>query len=302
MLLFMDAQDLWNMGLLLGLQQFKDTTQLRTMNRELSAAQRRDRKAQREAGVEGSILRAVFVGNQNPEAVEEEYLPVMKNWIGRMREWFAPAVILRTVDSTDDTGNKILGLPPYHDHSLKIRLLDWEMENLRNIARGYLDDCPIVGMSKVRLTVPTGSLACHLSSRCVQNFYVEFRRSILHPHMNSTEERSWTKPKSREEWNTSPDTKSMKLDVLAMLVKYHLESDGRQPLMMDESGRNLVLNPAFTAGNTNPHEPDRIIVFSAFVTSNQAIVDVSFTADCYSLLTQFFIPDLRPSRHSCAGA
>jgi hypothetical protein len=292
------------MGLLLGLPQFKDTAQLKTMNRELSAAQRRDRKAQREAGVEGSILRAVFVGNQNPEAAQEEYLPVMKTWMGRMREWFAPVVILRTVDSTDNMGNKILGLPPYHDHSLKIKLLDWEMENLRNIARGYLDDCPIVGMSKVRLTVPAAPLACHLSSRIVyvQNFYVEFRRSILHPHMNSTDERSWTKPKSLEEWDTSLNTKSMKLDVLAMLLKYHLESDGRQPLMMDESGRNLVPNPAFTAGNTSSDEPDRIIVFSAFVTSNQAIVDVSFTTDHCSLSTQFLLPDLGPSWYLCTGA
>jgi hypothetical protein len=142
------------MGLLLGIAQFKDITQLKTMNRELTAAQRRDRKAQKEAGVEGSILRAVFVGNHNPEAAHEEYLPVMKKWMGQMREWFSPAVILRTMDSTDNIGNKILGLPPYHDHSLKIKLLDWEMENLRNIARGYLDDCPIVGMSKVKLIIP----------------------------------------------------------------------------------------------------------------------------------------------------
>lgn len=138
------------MGQLLGLQRFKDITQLKAMNRELAAAQRRDRKAQREAGVEGSILRAVFVGNHNPEAAEEEYLPAMKRWMGRMREWFSPAIILRTLDSTDNTGKKILGLPPYHDHSLKIKLLDWEMDNLRCIARGYLDECPIVGMSKVR--------------------------------------------------------------------------------------------------------------------------------------------------------
>ncbi|KAG1838889.1 P-loop containing nucleoside triphosphate hydrolase protein [Suillus subluteus] len=175
------------------------------------------------AGVEGSMLRGVLVGSHNPEAAQEEYLPAMKQWMGRMREWFSPAVILRTLDSTDNTGNKILGLPPYHDHSLKIKLLDWEMDNLRNIARGYIDDCPIVGMSK--------------------------------------------------EWNVSP-TKSMKLDALAKLLKYHLESDGRQPLTMDESGHDLVPNPAFKAGNINPDEPDRIIVFSAFVTSNQAIMDI----------------------------
>jgi hypothetical protein len=161
---FDGCQDLWIMGQLLGLPQFKDTAQLKNMNRELAAAQRRDRKAQREVGVEGSMLRGVFVGNHNPEAAQEEYLPAMKQWMGRMREWFSPAVILRTLDSTDSTGGKILGLPPYHDHSLKIKLLDWEMENLRNIARGYIDDCPIVGMSKVRTNFADVSLSCHLSN------------------------------------------------------------------------------------------------------------------------------------------
>jgi hypothetical protein len=268
------------MGQLLGLPQFKDTAQLKNMNRELAAAQRRDRKAQREAGLEGSMLRGVFVGSHNPEAAQEEYLPAMIQWVGRMREWFSPAVILRTLDSTDNTGSKILGLPPYHDHSLKIKLLDWEMENLRNIARGYIEDCPIVGMSKVRSTVPgrVVGLSSKQRTNAIQNFYVEFRRSILHPHMNPTEEQSWTKPRSLEEWNASP-TRSMKLDVLAKLLKYHLESDGRQPLMMDESGRDLVPNPAFKSGNTHPGEPDRIVVFSAFVTSNLAILDVSSMVD-----------------------
>ncbi|KAG2150754.1 uncharacterized protein EDB93DRAFT_1103448 [Suillus bovinus] len=235
------------------LPQFKDIVQLKNMNQELAATQRRDHKVQREVGVEGSMLRGILVGTHNPEAAQEEYLPAMKQWIGRMREWFSPAVILCTIDSTDNSGNRILGLPSYHDHSLKVKLLDWEMENLRSIARGYIHDCPIIGMSK--------------------NFYVDFRRSILHPHMNPTDERSWTKPKSLEEWNDSP-TKSTKLDVLAKLLKYHLESDGHQPLAMDESGCSLIPNLAFKAGNTHPDEPDRIVVFSAFVTSNQAIVDI----------------------------
>jgi hypothetical protein len=103
--------------------------------------------------------------------------------------------------------------------------------------------------------------------------------------MNPTKERSWTKPKSMEEWDASPNTKSMKLDVLAILIKYHLESDGRRPLMMDDSGCHLVANPAFAAGNINPDQPDRIIIYSAFVTSNQAIVDVSSTVDHGSVFT-----------------
>ncbi|KAG2335264.1 hypothetical protein BDR05DRAFT_1007016 [Suillus weaverae] len=237
----MTATPVTTKPMLLGLPQFKDTAQLKDMNRELAAAQRRDRKAQREAGLEGSMLRGVFVGSHNPEAAQEEYLPAMKHWMGRMREWFSPVVILRTLDSTDNTGSKILGLPPYYDHSLTIKPLDWDMENF---ARGYIEDCPIVGMSK--------------------NFYVEFRRSILHPHMNPTEEQSWTKPKSLDEWDVSP-TRSMKLDVLAKLLKYHLESNGRQPLMMEESGRDLVPNPAFKGGNTHPGEPYRILILSGVV-------------------------------------
>jgi hypothetical protein len=109
------------MGQLLGLHEFKDTTRLKTMNRELAAAQQRDRKAQRGAGVESSILRGVLVGNHNPEAVEEEYLPSMKKWMCRMREWFSPAIILRTLESTDNTGRKIMGLVPI----LFIRKLGW---------------------------------------------------------------------------------------------------------------------------------------------------------------------------------
>jgi len=177
------------------------------------------------------------------------------------------------------------------------------MENLRSIARGYLDDCPIVGMSKVKLIIHAALMGCHLKCEFyVQNFYVEFRWSILHPHMNPTEEQSWTKPKSLEQWDTSPNTKSMKLDMLAVLLKYHLESDGRQPLMIDDSGRHLVPNPVFVAGNTNPDEPDQIIIFLAFVTSNQAIVDVSSIIDHSSILTQSPLPDLGTSWHTYTGA
>jgi hypothetical protein len=63
----------------------------------------------------------------DPEAAQEEYLPIMKTYMERMWEWFTPVVILRTMESTDNMGNKILGLPPYHDYSLKIKLHDWEM-------------------------------------------------------------------------------------------------------------------------------------------------------------------------------
>ncbi|KAG2063373.1 hypothetical protein BDR04DRAFT_1038198 [Suillus decipiens] len=175
-------------------------------------------------GVEGSILRELLAGAENPDRRDGEYGPIMKKWMDIMREWFAPAVILRNLDSVDDAGTKILGLPPCHDHTLQMHLLPWEMSNLRAIANGYLEDSPIVGMAA--------------------------SRNGAH--------------------------KSVKLDLLGRLVSYHLMHDGRPPMQIDKSGHALVVNPMFqapisTAENTNP---DRIVVYSAFPSSNQAILDI----------------------------
>ncbi|KAG2365352.1 P-loop containing nucleoside triphosphate hydrolase protein [Suillus spraguei] len=176
-------------------------------------------------GVEGSILRGVLAGTENRDLQEDEYGPVMKKWMGKMRDWFAPAVILRNLDSVDNGGAKILGLPPCYDHTLQMHLLPWEMSNLRAIAKGYLEDSPIVGMGAASRNGPY---------------------------------------------------KSVKLDLLGRLVSYHLMHDGRPPMQIDESGHVLVVNPRFqapisTADNTNP---DRIVVYSAFPSSNEAILDI----------------------------
>ncbi|KAG1786495.1 P-loop containing nucleoside triphosphate hydrolase protein, partial [Suillus variegatus] len=177
------------------------------------------------AGVEGSVLRGLLVGVENPDRAQDEYGPVMKKWMGQMRGWFAPAIILRNLDSVDNTGTKILGLPPCHDHTLRMHLLPWEMSNLREIAKGYLQDSPVVGVGAA---------------------------SRVRPH------------------------KSVKLDVLGQLVSYHLMEDDRPPLEMDEDGRVLAPNPGFQtpASVSDKKDPDRIVVYSAFPSSNQAILDI----------------------------
>ncbi|KAG2045712.1 hypothetical protein BDR06DRAFT_1015378 [Suillus hirtellus] len=250
--------DLWLMGQVLGLTSFQDSETYREMNKELSSALRKDRKAQKEAGVEGSVLRGLLVGAENPDRAQDEYGPVMKKWMGQMRGWFAPAIILRNLDSVDNTGTKILGLPPCHDHTLRMHLLPWEMSNLREIAKGYLQDSPVVGVGAAS-----------------RNFYIEFRRAVLHPHMNPSEVHPWVKPASLEAWDKGPH-KSVKLDVLGQLVSYHLMEDDRPPLEMDEKGRVLVPNPGFQtpASVSDKKDPDRIVVYSAFPSSNQAILDI----------------------------
>jgi hypothetical protein len=168
----------------LGLQNFQDNETYRTMNKELASAQRKDRKAQKEAGVGGSILRGLLVGATNPDRPRDEYGPVMKKWMGQMREWFAPAIILRNLDSVDNAGRKILGLPPSHDHTLRMHLLPWEMNNLRDIAKGYLEDSPMVGIGAAS-RVSTFSPKCETSERFIDgrlpsniNFHLSY---TLHP-------------------------------------------------------------------------------------------------------------------------
>ncbi|KAG2045912.1 hypothetical protein BDR06DRAFT_900013 [Suillus hirtellus] len=178
------------------------------------------------AGVEGSILRGLMIGAQNPDHLDNEFGPVMKKWMGQMRKWFSPAVILRNLDSVDDSGTKILGLPPCHDHLLRMHLLPWEMSNLRAIAKGYLEDSPVVGIGAASRNAPH---------------------------------------------------RSVKLDVLGRLVSYHLMQDGLPPMEMDNSGHTIVVNQLFqTSGSAAADErnPDRIVVYSAFPSSNRAILDI----------------------------
>jgi hypothetical protein len=132
------------MAQVLGLQGVQDNETYRVMNQELASAQRKDRKVQKETGMEGSILRGLLVGTKNTDRPDDHYGPVMKKWMSQMRQWFAPAVILRNHDSVDNAGMKILGLPSCHDHTLRMHLLPWEMSNLRAIAKDYLEDSSIV--------------------------------------------------------------------------------------------------------------------------------------------------------------
>jgi hypothetical protein len=94
--------------------------------------------------------------------------------------------------------------------------------------------------------------------------------------MNPSEDHPWVKPTSLEAWENSPH-KSVKLDVLGRLVSYHLMQNGRPPMEMDESGRTLTANPMFEASGliADDAHPDRIVIYSAFPSSNRAIFDVS---------------------------
>jgi len=97
---------------------------------------------------------------------------------------------------------------------------------------------------------------------------------MLHPRLNPKYDEYWTKPTSLESWQGSPK-KTVKLDVLAQVVKHHLASDGQKPVNMQDNGKTLAPHPDYDADMTDSPECDRIIVYSVFPSSNGAILDVS---------------------------
>jgi len=100
-----------------------------------------------------------------------------------------------------------------------------------------------------------------------QNFYLRIRRALLHPSCNARSD--WHNPKTVDEWKQHP---SRKLDVLVELLQYHLNADG-QPAM-------TVSDDALVPGDSINSQPeglpcDKIVVFSAFPSSNVQLLQVS---------------------------
>lgn len=95
---------------------------------------------------------------------------------------------------------------------------------------------------------------------------------MLHPRLNPKAEQHWVNPKTMETWEKE---KTIKLDTLAQLVKRHLAEDGRQPFTMHEDGHTLIPDPTRPGETEKFDYPDKIVIFSAFPSSNGAILDVS---------------------------
>lgn len=109
----------------------------------------------------------------------------------------------------------------------------------------------------------------------------------MNPH--STGE-SWQKPKTLDEWTTIASTK---LDILAKIVHHHLNKDNASPLSILEDGQTLHSDTPAMVQEPDLAECDRIVIFSAFPSSNAAIRDVN---SCSSTVTFCQLDSPHPSR------
>ena len=253
----------------------------------MNAATRHDRKARMEEGHDDMVLRGTVVGNAQPLIdMDFHYPKVMKEFVASMRQKYKDHIIRRGIHSTDNEGRPISGLDPYEEHVLLLEMYDWERQNLASIAGELVKDhgaASVYGAGKVILFLPPKIFNL---MPFFQNFYLDVRRALLNPW--STEghhTKSWQKLRSVDELRQE-NLLTVKLDVLAKVVNYHLQSDGRQPLKNTPDGRDVESDPPAGQGlfNTIPEAPDKIVVFSGFPSSNQLILDVSQAMLCCPII------------------
>lgn len=106
-----------------------------------------------------------------------------------------------------------------------------------------------------------------------QNFYLDIRRTLLHPWCVATKDKGTSKETTKKiegktyvEYLAEP---SGKLDHLVAILRYHLAEDGAPGL--SQEGISELLRPSQREGPYGPPpprpSPDKIIVFSYFPSS-----------------------------------
>ncbi|KAG6370138.1 P-loop containing nucleoside triphosphate hydrolase protein [Boletus reticuloceps] len=139
-------QDLYIMGQWMGIPGFDNFDEFYDMSRQINRASRADSKALRDAGAEGSIIRGMLSSAPNKEAPSLELPGLVHEVMQKMRERFAANVIRRTIDSIDYKNEKLFGMKPYLEHVMEVRMYEWEMEMLRDIAKVLVQENPIASI------------------------------------------------------------------------------------------------------------------------------------------------------------
>jgi hypothetical protein len=116
------TQDLWHIGKAIGLPEFDDTNdwELEEMNKALAHAKREDEKEQKATDEEKlhDQMQPYIEGRRELEQTKARTQFTSALWVRKIWEKYRGAVIRRTVNSLDYTGQAIAGLEPYEQHTL----------------------------------------------------------------------------------------------------------------------------------------------------------------------------------------
>jgi len=247
------------------------------MKRDINRARTQDRKSRDEDGTPqaGIIVRGVLEGKNTPANLEMQQQIATSNWMRVIREKFRGKVMRRTGNSKDNLGNPISGIAAPSEHLLLLELYDWERVNLEQLANKMLET-PNAGakLGSSEVTSIYWSILSSINPSNPQNFYINTRRSLLHPSCGTNVgSNSWTQPKTIEDWKLKP---SVKLDSLVQILTHHLRQDNALPLQVSSDGH--LLEPCQDYQRhplQNGLHSDKIVVYSEFPSSNPQITSVS---------------------------
>ncbi|KAG1894055.1 P-loop containing nucleoside triphosphate hydrolase protein [Suillus fuscotomentosus] len=247
--------DIWNIGRCLGLELFGGSydDEAKKMVCQLRAASAKDRKRFKQGDRTAKIIMGTVKGDADLD-VPSLYRNQMLTWISVIRERFTGIVIRRTVRSVDNHGDRISGLAPFLEHNLLVKLYPHEVVNLERIAQEIVEQ--------------GGASAAKYASG--SDFYTGVRRALLHASCNAGY--PWANPSTLEEWKKDP---SRKLDILAQVLCWHLEYDGRLPLcVLNDALVVSSADPEAAAGVTDSMPCDKMLVYCAFPSSYTQVLKV----------------------------
>jgi hypothetical protein len=300
------------LGRVLGLFTSIDNGEFDEMKRDLNRARAQDRRTRDEDGnsTAGIIVRGILEGRTAPANTEIQQQTITLKWMKLIRDRFRGKVMRRTGNSTDNEGKLISGIAAPSQHLMLLNLYDWERNNLEQLADKLLESPQAgarLGSSEVSsyshvpsefsatvcsscggawgswtswtsahacLAVPPRytSLRTRTNYNVSQNFYLDTRRSLLHPSC-SPGRHDWVEPKTTEEWNAKA---SVKLDALVQVLKHHLAKDNAAPLCVTSDGHTLEPSKEYVCSpRPDGLHPDKIVVYSEFPSSNPQITSVS---------------------------
>lgn len=124
-----------NLGLLLGIHTLcsnEADSWRKQFASDLRAASSADRKL-REEDDDEEIVRGLLHGETQGERPSQHKEVILKH-IQKLRTAYDGVVIRRTGNSVDNSGQHIIGLPPFLDTPLLLNLYEWEYQYLDEVA------------------------------------------------------------------------------------------------------------------------------------------------------------------------
>ena len=214
------------MGQWMGIPGFDDFKEYLQLNKEINQANQQDSKKLRDGGVDANIVRGVFISIRNPKMPDMELPIVTHTWMMKIRERFTVHVIQRTIDSVDYEGRKLFGMHPYIEHVLKLKMYNWEIAGLRNLAKDLVKENPIASSDTRKVSFYLFASHCALAVLDGHTHHVDYWQYLGTMVVDTTLEGIWPSGQVAA-WHGRPVWPTVCVSALDQVYSSCARRDGR---------------------------------------------------------------------------